>query len=109
MVKVNLTEVLDLGMLVNRQNNSQLVDHCVLKFETSDGKEYYTHPLSKSCHASSKLGKIIRVLLGRNLTKADYIVDDDGNELFDSSVLLEKTAYAEIGENNKITGVVEGH
>ena len=107
MVKGNLTEVRDLGMIVNRHNSSELVDYCILKFRTKDG-EYYTHPLPKTCHASSKLGKIIRILLGRNLTKSDYVVDENGDELFDSKVLLKKTALVEIGENNKVTGVVEG-
>lgn len=108
MVKGNLTEVRDLGMMVNRHNSNELVDHCMLKFQTEDGQEYTTSPLSKTCHASSRLGKIIRTLLGRNLTKSDYIKDDDGNELFDSSILLKKVAYMEVGDNNKVTGVVEG-
>jgi hypothetical protein len=108
MVKGNLTEVRDLGMQVNRHNSNELVDHCILKFQTEDGEEYFTESLSKTCHASSKLGKIIRTLLRRNLTKEDYITDDDGNELFDSTILLEKSAYVEIGNNNKITEVGEG-
>lgn len=108
MVKGNLTEVRDLGMQVNRHNSNELVDHCILKFETEDGEEYFTSPLSKTCHASSKLGKIIRILLGRNLTKDDYTVDGSGNQLFDSTILIRKSAYVEIGENNRIIGVTEG-
>jgi hypothetical protein len=108
MVKGNLTEVRDLGMMVNRHNSNELVDHCILKFRTKEGEEYLTHPLPKTCHASSKLGKIIRTLLKRNLTKDDYITDEDGNELFDSKVLLKKTAYMEIGVNNRIIGIEEG-
>lgn len=105
-VKANLTEVRDLGKQVNRFK-TELVDHCILKFTTEDGEELVTYPLSKTCHASSRLGKIIRVLLGRNLTKDDYIKDDDGNDVFDSTVLLEKSAYVEVSENNTITGVTE--
>lgn len=108
MVKGNLTEVRDLGMQVNRHKSNELVDHCILKFQTEDGEEYLTHPLPKTCHASSRLGKIIRILLGRNLIKTDYVSDDEGNELFDSKILLKKSAYVEIGENNRITQVVEG-
>ncbi len=106
MVKVILTEVRDLGMQVNRHNSLELVDHCILKFTTEEGEEAITYPLTKTCHASSKLGKMIRILLGRNLVKSDYI-NNNGTEFFDSQILLNKSAYAEVGTNNIITGVVE--
>jgi len=101
MVKANLTEVKDLGMQVNRLNTNELVDHCILKFTTESGESYNTYALTKTTHASSRLGKIIRTLLGRNLTKNDYV-----NDMFDSDVLLGKSAYVLI-ENNSITGVSE--
>jgi hypothetical protein len=107
MVKAILTEVRDLGMQVNKHNSHELVDHCILKFTTEEGNEVITYPLAKTCHASSQLGKIVRQLLGRNLVKTDYVKDEDGNEYFDSSVLLQKSAYVEFGENNLITEVVE--
>lgn len=94
-------------MQVNKHNSHELVDHCILRFTTEEGEQVLTYPLTKTCHASSRLGKIIRILLGRNLAKGDYVKDEDGNEHFDSSVLLEKSAYAEIGENNIITEVYE--
>ena len=102
MVKANLTEVRDLGMQVNEHNKSELVDLCVLKFTTPQGQELYSYPLAKTCHGSAPLGKMIRVLLGRNLTKDDYVDD-----YFDSSVLLGKTVYVELNDNNTIIGVAE--
>jgi hypothetical protein len=107
MVKAILTEVRDLGMQVNKHNSHELVDHCILKFTTEDGDEVLTYPLTKTTHASSRLGKIIRTILGRNLVKSDYIKDDDGNEFLDSDILLQKSALVEIGENNTITEVIE--
>lgn len=107
MVKAVLTEVRDLGMMVNRLNSEELVDHCILKFTTNEGEEIFTYPLTKTCHASSRLGKIIRILLGRNLVKSDYTKDTDGKEVFNSQALLNKSASINIGENNKITEVVE--
>jgi hypothetical protein len=105
MVKANLSEVKDLGMQVNRLNTNQLVDHCILRFKAEDGTEYDTYPLTKTCHASSRLGKIIRTLLGRGLVKTDYQIKDS-LEVFDSDVLIGKSALLVI-ENNTITGVVE--
>lgn len=106
MIKANLTEVRDLGMMVNRLNTNELVDHCILKFQTKDGEILQTYPLTKTTHASSKLGKIIRTLLKRNLTKDDFQKDADGNEAFDSDNLLGIAALVEV-ENNTITGVLE--
>lgn len=109
MVKGNLTEVRDLGMMVNRLNSEELIDHCILTFTTEKGK-VQTYPLTKGCHASSRLGKIIKTLLGRGLTKQDFTevtVEDETVLMFDSDVLLGKEAYLEISEGNTITGVYE--
>jgi hypothetical protein len=105
MVKATLTEVRDLGMQVNRHKTNELVDHCILKFKTEEGDEVFTYELSKTTHASSKLGKMIRTILGRNLEKTDYITVN-GVEGLDSDILLNKKVYLEI-ENQKVTGVVE--
>jgi hypothetical protein len=107
MVKANLTEVRDLGMQVNRYKSHELVDHCILKFTTESGEEILTYPLPKTCHASSRLVKIIRVLLGRGLTKDDYQKRADGSEVFDSKVLIGKKAKLDVGENNIVNEVLE--
>lgn len=104
MVKGKLTEVRDIGYVVNRQDSSQLIDHCFLIFSTKDG-EFTTYPLTKSTHASSSLGKAIKVLLGRALEKKDFI-EKDGELFFDSTAILGKEAYLEIVEE-RIKGVYE--
>lgn len=98
MVKGKLVEIKDLGMQVNKLKTNELVDLCVLGFETSDGK-VYTYPLSKTCHASSKLGKFLRTLLGRNIDKTDY-----NDNMFDSSILIGTQVMLEI-ESEKIIGI----
>lgn len=103
MVKANLTEVRDLGMKVNRLNPEELVDHCILRFQTEQGTFFETYPLSKTCHASSKLGKILRTLLRRKLTKDDY----DSNDMFESDTLLGTEAFLDISDSNIIIGVYE--
>lgn len=103
MVKVVLTEVRNLGMMVNKHNSHELIDHCMLRFTTKDGEEVVTYPLAKTCHASSRLGKYIKALLGRSLTKTDYVKGDSDVEYFDSSVLIGKEMYAEITEGGIVT------
>ncbi len=105
MVKATLTEVRDLGMQVNRLNSGELVDLCILKFTTDSGDDVYTYTMTKGCHASSNLGKMVRTILGRNLTKEDYIKADDGTEYFDSSVLLKQEVLIELSDNNTVIGV----
>lgn len=102
MVKGTLAEVRNLGFQVNRHNPNELVDHCILKFKTENEEELYTYPLTKGCHASGNLGKIIRTLLGRDMNKDDFI-----DNKFDSDVLIGKEALLELNEINTIIEVYE--
>jgi len=100
MVKGTLAEVRDLGMQVNRLNTNELVDHCILVFTTEDEQTLETYSLTKGCHASSNLGKIIRILLGRDMNKEDFVENN-----FESDLIIGKSAFLEVGENNKVIGV----
>lgn len=102
MIKAKLAEIRDLGMQVNRLDTSELVDHCLIVFETEAGETYTTYPMTKTCHGKSRLGKILRTLLGRNLKPADYIEDH-----FDASCLIGTTAYVEINEYRMVIQVSE--
>lgn len=100
MIKATLAEIKDLGMQVNRLEPTELVDHCLIVFETENGEKYNTYAMTKTCHGKSKLGRMIRSLLGRNLTAKDYV-----NDFFDASCLIGVTAYIELNEYNVVSKV----
>lgn len=100
MIKAKLAEVRDLGMQVNRLDTSELVDHCILVFQTSEGKTYKTYPMTKTCHGKSKLGRLIRAIIGRNLGPSDF-----EENCFDSGTIIGATVFININEYEMVVEV----
>ena len=99
-MKAKIAGVKDLGMQVNRLDTNELVDHCILVFENEAGETYNTYAMTKTCHGKSKLGKLIRAIIGRNLGPSDF-----NDDCFDSSSLIGAEVYIELNEYKVVTKV----
>jgi hypothetical protein len=98
-----LCDIVDLGLQKDYFNEGKLVHNMKFVFQTEDlmedGKPYTvgTAPMKASTHTKANAYKIIKTLLGRDLTAEDYV---DGEVDLDA-LILGKNAMVSITHNIK--------